>query len=427
MALKYNVIEIFTSEEAKYGGQSLYSAVVQYISRLKIAARCVVSRGIAGCYENGEMATQHILVLSYNMPVKIEIILPSPELESVLPKIEEMVSDGIVVVEEMEIRTHKTQKRLIPRQIKVRDVMTSCPKFVKSSAVISDVIKLLLSSDFNGVPVVDDGGKPIGIITQGDLLTRAGMPVRIGLLKEFELAKIDPLVESLKHKTCQEIMTHPAVTIQEDRPLVEAVNLMIKKGLKRLPVTDVQGKLTGIVARVDVFRTITKESPDWKTLQKEYVNITNFKQVRDIMRRDTHTVLPDTPISEIVKVIDDNDIQRVAVVDNTGRFMGLISDKDLLAAFSSHRAGMWDYLVGKLSFTETGRRHKELYEQLKAKTASDIMKRNPITAREDSSIDEAVRIMTEHRIKRLPIVDSDGIFKGMVSRDSLLRTDTSQV
>jgi len=76
MALKYNVIEIFTSEEAKYGGQSLYSAVVQYISRLKIAARCVVSRGIEGCYENGEMATQHILVLSYNMPVKIEIILP---------------------------------------------------------------------------------------------------------------------------------------------------------------------------------------------------------------------------------------------------------------------------------------------------------------------------------------------------------------
>lgn len=424
MTLKYNVIEIFTSEEARYHGKPLHSAIVQYVSSLKIAARCIVSKGMEGCYENGEIATSNVLILSLNMPLKIEIILPAPEIDSVLPTIEDMVSEGIVVVEDMVIRCHKAKKRLIPRQIRVKDVMTPSPKHIHPSASVSDVIRLLLSSDFNGVPVIDDNDNPIGIITQSDLIARAEMPVRVGLLKEFEHDKVNSLLGSLKQKTAQEIMTQPVITIQEDKQLTEAVNIMLKKGLKRLPVTDTQGKLVGMVARVDVFRTITKESPDWKVLRQQYLNVTNFRLVRDVMRQDSHTVLPDTPIHEIVKIIDENDLHRVAVVDADGRLLGIISDKDLLAAFSGHHAGIWDYLVGKLSFTETGRKHKELYEQLRARTALDVMKRNPVTATEETSIDEAIRIMTEHQIKRLPIVDENGKFKGMISRDSLLRTDT---
>jgi PII-like signaling protein len=81
MPLKYSVIEIFTSEEVQFDGKQIQDAVVQYIRDLKIAARCIVSRGIQGCYESGEVATQKILDLSYHMPLKIEVVLPSPELE----------------------------------------------------------------------------------------------------------------------------------------------------------------------------------------------------------------------------------------------------------------------------------------------------------------------------------------------------------
>jgi PII-like signaling protein len=77
MPLKYSVIEIFTSEEDQFDGKQIQDALVQYIRDLKIAARCMVSRGIQGCYESGEIASQKILDLSYHMPLKIEIVLPS--------------------------------------------------------------------------------------------------------------------------------------------------------------------------------------------------------------------------------------------------------------------------------------------------------------------------------------------------------------
>jgi len=54
--LNYKAIEIFTSEEARYRKKPVADAVMQYIKDLKIAARCIVTRGVAGCYESGEVA-----------------------------------------------------------------------------------------------------------------------------------------------------------------------------------------------------------------------------------------------------------------------------------------------------------------------------------------------------------------------------------
>ncbi len=71
---QYKVIEIFTSEEVRWRGNSLYDAIIQFVHDLKIAARCMVTRGIAGSYESGEMATGRLEVLSYNMPMRITIV-----------------------------------------------------------------------------------------------------------------------------------------------------------------------------------------------------------------------------------------------------------------------------------------------------------------------------------------------------------------
>ncbi len=66
------------AEEARHDGKPLTDAVLQHILELKLAARCIVTRGISGCYENGETATGNIEVLSYNMPIKIEVITIHP-------------------------------------------------------------------------------------------------------------------------------------------------------------------------------------------------------------------------------------------------------------------------------------------------------------------------------------------------------------
>jgi CBS domain-containing protein len=217
-------------------------------------------------------------------------------------------------------------------------------------------------------------------------------------------------------------MTRPAVTIEEDKPITDAVKLMLDKGVKRLPVVDAAGKLAGILSRVDVFHAIMRECPDWNSFKERSIVVTDLRFVSDIMRRDTTTVLPDTPVEEVMRLIACNDLQRVCVVDGEGYFLGLISDRDLLAAFSGRHPGIWDYFAGWLPFTERGRKHKELSDHLRTTTAAEVMNTGIVTVREDTPVEAAIRLMLERAIKRLPVLDAQDKFKGMISRESLLRT-----
>ncbi|MBF0507403.1 MAG: DUF190 domain-containing protein [Deltaproteobacteria bacterium] len=419
--LKYNVIEIFTSEEIRWQGKPLAEVVIQHLCRLKPAARCIVTRGTDGCYENGEVVSQKLEALSFNLPVQIKIILPDRETDQVLTEVEKMVTDGIVAVRGLDVVSHKVGKHLIPRQLMIKEMMTLSPVKVTGSTSVDAVVRLLLSSYFSGLPVVDKDDRPVGIITQGDLIYRMGLPMRLGLLAKSDSEKIDALLNVLAHRRAEDAMTRPAVCIEETRLLAEAVELMLRRGLKRLPVVDAGGRLVGMVSRIDVFRTIMKESPDWSALSEQSLMVGNLRFISDIMRRDIHTVLPETSVEEVIRIIDTNDIQRVAVVDGQGRFLGLISDQDLLAVFSDHHPGIWDYFVKRIPFAERGSQHREFSRQLQAKTAVEVMKPDVITVLEDMPLDEAIKLMTEKGLKRLPVLDATGLFKGMISRDSVLR------
>jgi CBS domain-containing protein len=417
----YKLIEIFTDEEARWQGEPLPSAIIQYVHNLKIAARCLVVRGTAGSYESGEIATSRLEVLSYNMPVWIKVILPACESDRVVAEMGKMVTNGIVAVQDLDVVSHRTRGLLIPRQTRVRDVMTTDLKKVNLDTPLDEVARLLLSSTFTGLPVVDAENRPVGIISQSDLIYKAGMPMRFGLLAESERDKVSAVLESLVSRQAREVMTQPAVTIGQEQLVTEAVNLMLQKKVKRLPVVDDSGKLVGNISRVDVFHTVLLECPDWQAFQKQKITVEILRFVSDIMRRDTTTVLPDTPVEEVIRLIDCGDIQRVSVVNQAGDFLGLISDRDLLVAFADRHPGIWDYFVSKMPFTERGRRQKQLQEHLRKKTASEVMNPNIITVQENAPINEAIRLMLENGIKRLPVLDAQGKFKGIISREALLR------
>ena len=279
--------------------------------------------------------------------------LPAAESEKILSKAAEMVKDGIVTVQDLNVFSYRTHGLLIPKDSRARDIMTPSPKKVNLDTPLDEVARLLLSSTFTGLPVVDDENRPIGVISQGDLIYKAGMPMRLGLLAESDQEKVSPVLEALAARQAKEVMTQPAVTIEQDKLVTDAVDLMLKKKVKRLPVVDAEGRLVGILSRVDVFHTILRECPDWQAFQKQEIAV-ELRTVADIMRPDTPTVFPETPVEEVIRLIDCNDIQRVCVVDKEGYFLGLISDRDLLAAFSDRSSGIWDYFVSKISSTERG-------------------------------------------------------------------------
>ena len=420
MALQYKKIIIYTSEDVHWHGKTLSSAVVELIRSLKLAARCIVNRGLAGCYENGEVATANILDLSYNLPLTIEVIIPAAALDTVLPQLEEMAVDGIVAVADLEVRAYHSTKHLIPQQLRVKEVMTTAPKTVAPITPVNVVINLMLDNSLKGIPVVNADQHPVGIITPNDLMTKAGLPIRLGLLQKLDEAKVNAFLKGIDGKTAQDIMSAALITVKEEQLLRDAVQTMIKHRLKRLPVVNQAGILVGIIARIDILRTITSLAPRWRSFQEQHIAVSNAQPVKTVIERDLETVYPDTPIAEVIAKISREEIQRVVVVDPTRKLVGLISDADLMPLVAGH-PGFWDYLQSKLALHERRRRFAELMQHARARTAAEVMIEHPVAVVEDTTVEEAIRLMTEKGFKRLPVVDSQGVFQGMISRDAVLQ------
>jgi len=421
MPLTYTLARIFTSEESRHKGRPLFQEIIDLVSRQKISARCQVTKGIAGCYENGEVATFGIEALSTNMPLEIIVIMPRQEGARLLPLLEEMVDEGIMTVEDKDVHWHKCRRQMVPRQVRVADVMTRDPQSLLAEAPASEALRILLSSRFHGIPVVDRQHRPVGMVTHGDLLRHTALPVKVGLFRSFDPSHFAEMEQVLGGMRMADVMTRPAVVVREDRLLAKAVDLMLDKDLKRLPVVAEDGSLTGILSRLDVFKTIMDRNPDWATFDRGGVQLRDVTVARDAMRLDTPVLPPTAPVWDAIQVIDSTSINRVAVVDADGKLMGLLSDKVLMAAFSAHQGGFLDLLANKLSFTTVARKHAEFLQALRARTVGEIMLTDIFWVREDALIEGALKLMVERKLKRIPVLDDQGHFKGMLTRDSLLR------
>jgi CBS domain-containing protein len=150
--------------------------------------------------------------------------------------------------------------------MKARDVMVSPVVTVKPSASVKEVARLLLERRISAVPVVDDQGKVVGIISEGDLIHRAEADTERqrswwlrGLTGEETLAA--EYVKAHARKVA-DLMTSPVKTATPDTPLHEVATLMEGNAIKRVPIVK-DGQLVGIVSRANLVRAVAsaRESP----------------------------------------------------------------------------------------------------------------------------------------------------------------------
>jgi CBS domain-containing protein len=149
----------------------------------------------------------------------------------------------------------------------VRDVMDAEPASVTLDTPVQDVVRLLRERELTGVPVVNDGGRCVGIITESDLVM-AGDEGDLHLPHFIELFGGIVFLESLHRfeerlkralaSTAKDMMSEDPVTIGPDATLQEAGRLMSHSHHNRLPVVD-HGRLVGVVTRVDVLGGLTRE------------------------------------------------------------------------------------------------------------------------------------------------------------------------
>lgn len=419
--MAFKVIEVFTQEDIGGGSVALVEKIINRLDNLKLAARCQVFKGVAGGYENGERALQTILDLSHNMPVKIEIVLPAAEAAEVVEFVDALVTEGIVGVRDLEIVSYKTQNRLFPRHIRVKDIMTGNPVRAQPETPVSDLLRHILTAVFNGLPVVNAQEMPVGMVTQSDFIYRAHLPLRVGLLAQTDAKKLETFVSTLSGIRAEQIMTTPVVTVTAEAFVLQAVEIMVAKNVKRLPVTGANGQLVGMLSRLDIFRMITEHTPDWGGTGHPQIKVDNLRYVEDIMQREVQAVLPNEGVAAVVKIIDKDAIQRVAVVDEAGKLLGLISDRELLPVFLPHADSMWRHMAKTLRGKKFQSQPRKIPEALADQCAADVMLTDLVVVRETDRLETAIERMVQHALKRLPVIDDKGVFKGMISRDALLK------
>jgi CBS domain-containing protein len=144
--------------------------------------------------------------------------------------------------------------------VKVRDLMSTDVVVVRPDAGVRDVAALLRDRGVSGVPVVDDDGHVLGVVSQADILARIAGPAATRLIGSI-LLDVERIEPKRTARTAGEAMSAPASVIQEDCPLGEAAERMVRDGVKRLPVVRA-GKLVGIVTRSDLMRAFLRSDEE---------------------------------------------------------------------------------------------------------------------------------------------------------------------
>jgi CBS domain-containing protein len=124
---------------------------------------------------------------------------------------------------------------------RVQDVMTIEVVVAHPTTPIKQVADLLAGHGLSALPVIDEQGRVLGVVSETDLLGDSQRPAG------------GPMAT-----TAGEVMTSPAVTISPHATLTEAARRMQADGLKRLPVVAASGRLIGIVSRADLLRPLVR-------------------------------------------------------------------------------------------------------------------------------------------------------------------------
>jgi CBS domain-containing protein len=144
----------------------------------------------------------------------------------------------------------------------VKEIMTTTPITVTGSMEIIDAARLLLENRINGVPVVDDAGKLVGILCQSDIIAQQKkLPVPSlfsfldGYISLSSTKSIEKEVRKIAATAVADAMTPDPVSVSPDSTIETVAALMVDHNFHTLPVVEAE-RLVGVVGKEDILKTL---------------------------------------------------------------------------------------------------------------------------------------------------------------------------
>ena len=256
--------------------------------------------------------------------------------------------------------------------MKVKDVMTKEVIAVDKDVNLSYVLDLMKKHDITKIPVVEDK-KLIGMVTDNVIAYKLGSIRKRGV------------PASRLHASS--VTDKDIICISPDTDVIKILKDVGKPGPTMLCVVE-NDTLVGVITKADLLPLVNSK-----------------KQIREIMQKQLHTVSPDDRVIHARRIMIDEDIARLPVVDQ-GKLVGMISDNEIIFALANV----------KKSFS-LGRQKHKLEELL----VEDVMKTPALWAEPDMTATDAASIMLNKNVGALPLIEN-GKLVGIISRTDLLNT-----
>ncbi|MBI4635248.1 MAG: CBS domain-containing protein [Candidatus Rokubacteria bacterium] len=146
--------------------------------------------------------------------------------------------------------------------MKIQDVMTQDVITVSPETPIHKAARLMVDHGVSGLPVVDEQGQVVGIVSEGDLIVRQKTRERLPWWRFF-LEDADQLAREYQKRagtTVGEVMTRSVISVSPELPVESAATILDKNRIRRLPVV-AGGGLAGIVSRGDLIKALAATPP----------------------------------------------------------------------------------------------------------------------------------------------------------------------
>ncbi len=242
-----------------------------------------------------------------------------------------------------------------------------------------------------GRVVIVDGDSVVGIISKSDF-------VRIVYNKK---RYIKPLTNIYAY----EIMSSPVYAIQPSKTIKAAAYAMLKRNIGSLLVIERNGKLHGIITKMDLIRAFAEKYRG------------KFK-VSDYMIERVPTVHTTHSLYYVISLMGESGLGKVVVVDED-RVVGVITKADVMFVNIGGLASSTFRLIRRVGFLDKG--FNNIMGIYALPLASDVMTPNPITIESNEDLALAADIMVKHRLGTLPVVDKEGRLLGLLTKDTIIK------
>jgi CBS domain-containing protein len=146
---------------------------------------------------------------------------------------------------------------------KAKDIMTTNVKVAKETDTIQNIANILITEKIGGVPVVNEEGKVVGVISETDIMKKekyVNPPEYITLLQGViylnDFKKMEHDIKDIAAIQVKDLMSKEVIKVHEDDNFDDIANIMIKKSVNRVPVVDQNDKIKGIICRYDIIKSM---------------------------------------------------------------------------------------------------------------------------------------------------------------------------